>query len=64
MSKRENVLAVRLTETERQAIEALARARKIPASTLVRVRLLLEAEQAGFVSNTPAVWESKEWTGG
>lgn len=45
---RENVLAVRLTEGERQVVETLARIEKLPASTLVRRRLLLEAEQRGI----------------
>jgi hypothetical protein len=46
---RENVLAVRLTETERQMVEALARVEKLPASTLARRRLLFEAEQRGIM---------------
>ncbi len=46
---RENVLAVRLTERERQMVEALAKIEKLPASTLARRRLLFEAEQRGVV---------------
>jgi hypothetical protein len=45
---RENVLAVRLTESERQVIETLAKVEKLPASTLARRRLLLEAENRGI----------------
>lgn len=45
---RENVLAVRLTEAEREVIETLAKVEKLPASTLVRRRLLLEAENRGI----------------
>jgi hypothetical protein len=46
---RENILAVRLTEKERQMVDALAKIEKLPASTLARRRLLLEAEQRGVV---------------
>jgi hypothetical protein len=45
---RENILAIRLTEAERQVIETLAKVEKLPASTLVRRRLLLEAENRGI----------------
>jgi hypothetical protein len=55
---RENVLAVRLTEKERQLVEALAKVEKLPASTLARRRLLFEAEQRGIVPRY--VEETKE----
>lgn len=46
---RENRFVILMTESERQTVEALAAAEKIPASTLVRSRILLEAEKRGFV---------------
>lgn len=46
---RENRFVILLNENERQTIEALARVEKLPASTLARRRLLLEAEQRGIV---------------
>ena len=46
---RENRFVILLTEGERQTVEALARVEKLPASTLARRRLLLEAEQRGIV---------------
>jgi hypothetical protein len=45
MENRNNILAVRLTEEERQMIEALAKAERLPASTLARRMLLNEAEK-------------------
>ena len=47
---RENRFVIMLSEKERQAIEALARVEKLPASTLARRRLLLEVEQRGIFS--------------
>ncbi|KXK20465.1 MAG: hypothetical protein UZ15_CFX003001690 [Chloroflexi bacterium OLB15] len=44
---RDNRFVILLNETERQAIEMLARIEKLPASTLARRCLLLEAEQRG-----------------
>jgi len=39
-----------LTEGERKAVESLARLEKIPASTLARRSLLLDAEKRGIVA--------------
>lgn len=46
---RDNVLMVRLTGAERRMIDALAKAEKLPVSTLARRRLLFEAEQRGII---------------
>ncbi|MBI1294297.1 hypothetical protein GC175_04985 [bacterium] len=46
---RETVLQIRVTEAERKAIERLAAAERLPASTFIRRRLLLEADQRGLV---------------
>jgi hypothetical protein len=44
-----NRLVILMTESEREAIERLAKAEKLPASTFARRRLLLEADQRGLV---------------
>lgn len=46
---RENRFVILLSARERQVIEALAQAEKLPASTLARCRLLFEAEERGIV---------------
>jgi hypothetical protein len=50
---RENRFVILLTETERQTVEALAQVEKLPASTLARQRLLLEAERRGIAVLRP-----------
>jgi hypothetical protein len=46
---RNDRIVIRLNEVERQVIDALAQMERLPASTLARRRLLLEAEQRGIV---------------
>lgn len=63
---RENRFVILLTEDERQIVEALAEAEKLPASTLARRRLLFEAEQRGiapcFVRKCEPRWQVSEAT--
>jgi hypothetical protein len=47
---RDNILAVRMTATEREAAEQLADMEKLPLSTLVRRQLLQQAESRGVCS--------------
>jgi hypothetical protein len=47
--QRTDRIVIRINAVERQVIDALAQAEKLPASTLARRRLLFEAEQRGIV---------------
>lgn len=49
MAARDNRFVILMSEEERQAVERLAKAEKLPASTYVRRRLLMEADQRGLV---------------
>ena len=51
---RKNRFVILLTDAERQSIDALAEAEMLPASTLARRCLLMEAEQRGVVSSRVA----------
>ena len=59
---RTEALVIKLNKTERAAIEKLAKAERLPTSTMARRLLLGEAEQRGLIA--PAVQGQTQPLGG